>query len=464
MDAKNLLKKKGVLIAAAFAAGVIVTLLATNKAPLSAGLLDLEPGERVVQTRNNANTSPDEYFEGNGYYLWNEMRYRYSGWPEVKGSYVFKNVEGGEYSVWVTYGKNKNNNYIRNYLASSMPIYIDDGAQPFATIDLKADWDAHKNDADWFDQWVRVGNGAVSVADGATLKVSFSNVGNEGTRYPMLGHVKIRYEDGGGDVMPMCGDGILDPGEECDDGNQSNSDSCTDTCHICGDRVLNEGEKCTTDKIFSLCDLDEDGKISIHEPIVAVKRLVDMMEEAGNQLGGFSQLDSKYDVNFDGAVSSPDLLALVHFNNNNEELMRLRNVFATLDADQNESLSPVECLYAEQVVLKGYDYGYDFNGDGEVDSGDVESIKEVVTDFAYENDVDHLRTAFDRNSDGFISGMEASQTVNDAWMAVGNGTYDSRLDVDGSGYLSALDLLMLINAKNEYMNISGQYDDYGEDY
>jgi len=38
-----------------------------------------------------------------------------------------------------------------------------------------------------------------------------------------------------------CGDGVLDPGEGCDDGNTSNNDSCTNVCqpNVCGDGFLN---------------------------------------------------------------------------------------------------------------------------------------------------------------------------------------------------------------------------------
>jgi cysteine-rich repeat protein len=45
------------------------------------------------------------------------------------------------------------------------------------------------------------------------------------------------------DVPPpanLCGDGITDPGEACDDGNQSNEDDCLNTCqlNVCGDGFL----------------------------------------------------------------------------------------------------------------------------------------------------------------------------------------------------------------------------------
>ncbi len=51
-----------------------------------------------------------------------------------------------------------------------------------------------------------------------------------------------------GDTDGVCGDGTLDPGEECDDGNTSGLDSCTGECvrERCGNGILEEsaGEKC----------------------------------------------------------------------------------------------------------------------------------------------------------------------------------------------------------------------------
>ena len=46
---------------------------------------------------------------------------------------------------------------------------------------------------------------------------------------------------------PRCGDGNLDPGEECDDGNNLDGDGCSSQCTIepyCGDGNLDEGEEC----------------------------------------------------------------------------------------------------------------------------------------------------------------------------------------------------------------------------
>jgi cysteine-rich repeat protein len=46
---------------------------------------------------------------------------------------------------------------------------------------------------------------------------------------------------------PFCGDGNLDEGEQCDDGNNLNGDGCSAVCTVepfCGDGNLDEGEQC----------------------------------------------------------------------------------------------------------------------------------------------------------------------------------------------------------------------------
>ena len=47
-------------------------------------------------------------------------------------------------------------------------------------------------------------------------------------------------------VLASCGDGIVGPGEGCDDGNQNNEDLCTNECKLasCGNGMLDQGETC----------------------------------------------------------------------------------------------------------------------------------------------------------------------------------------------------------------------------
>ena len=62
-------------------------------------------------------------------------------------------------------------------------------------------------------------------------------------------------DTGGPDAEPdvptpaECGDGVLDPGEECDDGvdnSNANSDACRENCReaSCGDSIVDSGEEC----------------------------------------------------------------------------------------------------------------------------------------------------------------------------------------------------------------------------
>ena len=62
---------------------------------------------------------------------------------------------------------------------------------------------------------------------------------------------------------PECGNGIVENGEDCDDGNADNTDACTDICTAaaCGDGYVQEGEACddgnadNTDECTDACAL-----------------------------------------------------------------------------------------------------------------------------------------------------------------------------------------------------------------
>src|SRR5512141_1780697 len=49
--------------------------------------------------------------------------------------------------------------------------------------------------------------------------------------------------DGDGTPMMMCGNGVVETGEECDDGNPSDTDACTNAClnATCGDGLVQDG-------------------------------------------------------------------------------------------------------------------------------------------------------------------------------------------------------------------------------
>ena len=71
--------------------------------------------------------------------------------------------------------------------------------------------------------------------------------------------------DEAGPAVPSCGDGVLDPGEECDDGNLDVHDDCTFQCWLanCGDRQLRtdpvnpaDVEACDSGDDSAHCDSD----------------------------------------------------------------------------------------------------------------------------------------------------------------------------------------------------------------
>jgi cysteine-rich repeat protein len=75
---------------------------------------------------------------------------------------------------------------------------------------------------------------------------------------------------------PDCGDGVVDLGETCDDGNMINTDACTNACEeaACGDGIFHEGvEECddgntsNSDDCTAICTIPAcgDGIISTDE-------------------------------------------------------------------------------------------------------------------------------------------------------------------------------------------------------
>lgn len=72
-------------------------------------------------------------------------------------------------------------------------------------------------------------------------------------------------------LSPYCGEGVVqqDAGEECDDGNETDTDGCRNTCRWprCGDAVLSDTELCedgntvSADGCSALCTPDAGGRV-----------------------------------------------------------------------------------------------------------------------------------------------------------------------------------------------------------
>ncbi len=74
---------------------------------------------------------------------------------------------------------------------------------------------------------------------------------NNGTSTDTCGTDCKTHVCGSGSAAPVCGNGVVEPGEECDDGaaNGTNGDACTSQCHAthlccCGDGIVDPGEQC----------------------------------------------------------------------------------------------------------------------------------------------------------------------------------------------------------------------------
>src|SRR3989344_4127509 len=82
--------------------------------------------------------------------------------------------------------------------------------------------------------------------------------------------VRLTFDSIPEQPQPQCGDGTLDAGEQCDDGNTTNGDGCSAQCTIeqdepqCGDGTLDAGEQCddgnTTngDGCSAQCTIEQD--------------------------------------------------------------------------------------------------------------------------------------------------------------------------------------------------------------
>src|SRR6266699_16317 len=71
------------------------------------------------------------------------------------------------------------------------------------------------------------------------------------TRYAvLLAFIVACAQSTNNGIPPNCGDGKVDPDEECDDGNRVGGDGCSAACKVesgmprCGDGILETGEAC----------------------------------------------------------------------------------------------------------------------------------------------------------------------------------------------------------------------------
>lgn len=103
--------------------------------------------------------------------------------------------------------------------------------------------------------------GTLSASFGATAGQTYYVVVDG--YYGASGNYTVDLKCGGG----ACGDGVLNVGEECDDGNTAPGDGCSPTCRreVCGNGVLDPGEECddgntvSGDGCSATCKLETSG-------------------------------------------------------------------------------------------------------------------------------------------------------------------------------------------------------------
>ena len=75
------------------------------------------------------------------------------------------------------------------------------------------------------------------------------------------------------DCKPPCGDGILDPGELCDDGNAIDGDGCDSNCTVtaCGNGIVTSGEVCDDGNAVDGDGCDSDCSVSAFAQEAAIR-------------------------------------------------------------------------------------------------------------------------------------------------------------------------------------------------
>lgn len=92
--------------------------------------------------------------------------------------------------------------------------------------------------------------GIVFATDDAGSGTSIDDLGPNSAGPPGVGGAKLPFFTINGGGAPTCGNGDVDPGEECDDGNATSGDGCDGECRDetptprCGDGTVDAGEEC----------------------------------------------------------------------------------------------------------------------------------------------------------------------------------------------------------------------------
>ncbi len=188
----------------------------------------------------------------------------------------------------------------------------------------------------------------------------------------------------------FCGDGVLDSGERCDDGNRNDNDACTNRClaNVCGDGVMQVGAE--------ECDYgDENGQgctgAEYGLTCAACTNQCRMTASSGgycgnNELDGAEQCDGA-DFGRAGGVQASASLTCSGLGFDYAERVRCRDISEptrTIEVDSAESVARCVTGTAQDIIACGRTCGYAGCQTCASQTG-TDSIQAVVRDAVYSN-------------------------------------------------------------------------------
>lgn len=241
-------------------------------------------------------------------------------------------------------------------------------------------------------------------------------------------------DGGGGGRRPprpdsVCGNGILESGEQCDDGNTISGDGCSATCDIehpaaqeCGNGILEEGEECDDgntingDGCDSACQIEEE-EIEEIEEIVTVRF----------EIKGAPEFRVPH-------ATDPNLSLNSQFLVYKPAISSLDNVQIKLDDFGN-------AIYEGEIVIGNYDFG--LNGEAHntkiIRGIEITPATEVVVlDFTLAETF--KLTAGDTVDNNYINGVDMSKLIQQYRV---QGT-EVLSDLNKEGYVNGIDASIVI--------------------
>lgn len=141
---------------------------------------------------------------------------------------IFQDLDtevGQEYTLMFSFSPRPNSNEADNSLE------VSGGGTPLANISQAGSSNVN---------WQKYAFSFTAISN--TTRIEFSDTGTSNSIGTFLDAVSVKC----GELTSSCGNNILEPDEQCDDGNNSGGDGCGPSCSFeeCGNSILDFGEEC----------------------------------------------------------------------------------------------------------------------------------------------------------------------------------------------------------------------------